>query len=112
MKIGEKVLGKVKEMIGRLLDEARAEMDVAYMRAESSLSVSIVLKFMSSKKMDFVGIETSINFVADRIKDFLEAEISETQPNFFETTEKLRPKEGSVTLSGGGISATLEAKKK
>ena len=112
MKIGEKVLGKAREMIGRLIDQNRSEIDQAYMRAESSLSVSIGLKFMPSKKMDFVGIETSINFVADRIKDFLEAEISETQPNLFETIEKLRPKEGSVTISGAGQSVTLEAKKK
>lgn len=112
MKIGEKVLGKAKEMIGKLIDQNRSEIDQAYMRAESTLSVSIGLKFMPSKKMDFVGIEASINFVADRIKDFLEAEISETQPNLFEIVEKLRPKEGSVTISSGNQSVTLEAKKK
>jgi len=62
--------------------------------------------------MNFVGIEASLTFVADKVKEFMEAEISETQPNLFETIEKLRPKEGSVTISSAGQSVTLEAKKK
>lgn len=61
-----------------------------------------------TKNPHVVVVETALNFVQSRIKATNKIEVNELQGELFKAVEKLRPKEGSVTISSGERSVTLK----
>ena len=91
MNIGPRVLARTKEMIGVLLDNYHNEIEEAYCNTEDDdgrvkgLGVDVKLKF--SPDSGAIGIDATINFVSERVKDTVSDTVDEKQIPLFETID-------------------------
>lgn len=106
------VLGQGMFLIEAALRQHASQIREAYLKAEAGLTINMTMKVEPTKDIHVVVVETSVNFIESRIKATNKIEVNDLQDELFKAVEKLRPKEGSVTISSGGESVTLEAKPK
>ena len=83
-RIGARSAMQITKDIADLLIDNLHDIDRAYVEAEDGLSVSFSVKFKEPRDADGVLIETTINFVKERIKIGKTAIIDERQGTLFE----------------------------
>lgn len=80
--IGPKVAGEIKAMLGNLIDSSLLNLDSAFLKSDGGISLSLGVKIKPCGET-IVEVETSINFVEDRVKKTLSKKVSENQPTLF-----------------------------
>lgn len=85
--ISEDVLTQTGEMVTGMMKIYQEKIDKAYLKAEKTLVIDIKAKFKAAEG-DHVEVETSINFVTDRIKTSFVRVINEKQDGLFEEGKK------------------------
>ena len=102
MYIGPRTIQKTIKMLNQQLFDYKKEMEEAYCKSDNALDVALKVKYTPCGSG--VKIETSINFVADRVKDSMRATCDEQQLELFEETEPkvvpIRPSKVSGSTSG------------
>lgn len=104
------VLSKGISLVDAALSEYIAQIREAYLKAEGGLTINMAMKIEPTRDPHVVSLETSVSFVESKVKAGSKVQIDDRQGELFKAVEKLRPKEGSVTISGAGQSVTLKAK--
>ncbi len=79
--ITEKVVSEATEMLGNILRIYREKIDKAYLKEDGALSIALGLKFKPAD--GDIEVETSINFVTDRIKNAFHRTVREAQDDLF-----------------------------
>lgn len=93
--IGNKTIEGATDLVGGLLRTYRTELDKAYLKAESALSVSIGLTFKPAETLTGIDIEAKIKFVTEQVKDSAGRVVDEAQMELFD-----KIKDGSITVEG------------
>lgn len=82
--IGEKTIAKTVQMLERHLRDYKKDMNEAYLKAEGPLDVTLKAKYSAPQNGDGTKIDTSITFVAEKIKDSMKATVDEKQRELFD----------------------------
>ena len=98
--IGDVTRSKIVEQIDALIETYLPQIDQAYMKQENSLTVSFSTK-ISPIDVDEMKIETSISFVADRVKDRTEGTANERQAQLFGAVDSVTFKHGDKEVTLG-----------
>ncbi len=80
--IGPKVAVEIKAMLGNLIDSSIPNLDAAFIKSDGGISLSLGVKIKPCGET-IVEVETSINFVEDRVRKTLSKKVSESQPTLF-----------------------------
>ncbi len=84
--IGPKIAGEIKTMLGNLIDSSLLNLDSAFLKSEGGISLSLGVKIKPCGET-IVEVETSINFVEDRVKKTLSKKVSESLSTPFKGTK-------------------------
>ena len=111
--ISENVLYKTAEGIRGLLEDYKADIEMAYCNEEDSLTLAISVKYSLPKSGSGVQVDTGLTFVKEKIKAKITDIVDPNKDSLFKAIDGMRPKKGSgvdsVTLEAGGESVTLES---
>jgi hypothetical protein len=105
----KQVLRQGMDLIELGLARHTSKIKEAYVKAEGGLTINMAIVIKPTKDIHVVVVETAITFVESRVKETEKFEVNDLQGELFKAVEKLRPKEGSVTISSGNTSVTLES---
>ena len=82
MQVGQNTIESIVDSLGALVNEHRVALNDAFLKSEDELSVSLSIKLCPENGR--MKIESSINFVAERVKDKTTTFVSEAQGKLFE----------------------------
>jgi len=68
MHISDKVIESTTKAIDGLLWDNHKDIEEAYCNEEESISIAITIKYGLPKRGQGIGIETTLNFVKERVK--------------------------------------------
>lgn len=98
--IGPKTIDAAGEALTALLKMYRDKIDKAYLKADGALTLDLKAKFKAADNGD-MEVETSINFVTDRIKNTVSRTVNENQGDLFpkeEEKDNVVPMKARVTM--------------
>ena len=113
MHISPQVVKATFDGISGLLKDNHKEIEEAYCNEEDSLSLSFSVKYSPAKKGNGVSIETSINFIKDRVKQKIQTIVDPNKDSLTKHIDDMQSglKKGeSVKISSGGKTVEFKGK--